>query len=63
MSFYMKLAQKHCYYHVVIVEPFTPWKYDPDELALRNKHNVDRDLIAKKLKSLTDNVYRPLYYG
>ncbi|XP_060590391.1 2',3'-cyclic-nucleotide 3'-phosphodiesterase-like isoform X2 [Ruditapes philippinarum] len=63
MSFYVKLAQNSCHYHVVIVEPRTPWRYDPDELAARNIHNVDRDLISKKLKSLTDNVYRPLYYG
>ncbi|XP_045178941.1 uncharacterized protein LOC123538711 [Mercenaria mercenaria] len=63
MGFYMKLAQRSCYYHVVVLEPQTPWRYDPEELAQRNKHHVDRETIGRKLQSLRDNVYRPLYYG
>ena len=29
-------------YSVVVVEPKTPWRFNIDELARRNKHGVDR---------------------
>ena len=29
-------------YSVVVVEPKTPWRFNVDELARRNKHGVDR---------------------
>ncbi len=32
-------------YEVEFVEPDTPWKYDVDECALRNTHNVPKDTI------------------
>lgn len=63
MAFYVKLAQTEQYYHVIIVEPLTPWRYDPAELTKRNTHGVDEETISKKLQSLQDNVYTPLYYG
>ena len=47
-SFYIKLARDNDYV-IVEVLPKTAWKFDPDELCRRSKHNVPRDLIQKKL--------------
>ncbi|KAL4216912.1 hypothetical protein ACF0H5_023372 [Mactra antiquata] len=63
MSQYLKIAQFQHYYHVFIVEPLTPWRYDPDELAKYNSHDVEKDLIKVKLEVLQNNVMRPMYYG
>ncbi|XP_052812872.1 uncharacterized protein LOC128240317 isoform X2 [Mya arenaria] len=63
MAHYVKLAQTSHYYHIIIVEPETPWRYDPDILAARNSHGVTKDIIAKKLQSLRDNKCLPYYYG
>ena len=38
---YLKIASSKGY-TVVIVEPKTPWKFDPDELVTKNLHNVSR---------------------
>ena len=38
---YFKLADKYMY-SVVLVEPRTPWRFNIDELARRNRHGVDR---------------------
>ena len=38
---YFKLADKYRY-SVVLVEPRTPWRFNIDELARRNRHGVDR---------------------
>ena len=38
---YFRLAQKYSY-SVVLVEPRTPWRFNIDELARRNRHGVDR---------------------
>ncbi|KAH3714898.1 uncharacterized protein LOC127855985 [Dreissena polymorpha] len=63
MAFYFKLAQSSYYYHTVVVEAQTPWRYNPRELAARNHHNVDLEMISQKLRSLQDNKLRPYYYG
>lgn len=63
MSHYMRLSQSIYFYHTIIVEPLTPWRYDVDELVWRNIHGCDRDYIASKVQILRDNVYTPLYYG
>lgn len=63
MSHYIKLAQSQHYYHVVVVEPLSPWRYNPEELAKKNSHEVEIDLIEAKLRALLNNVLRPMYYG
>lgn len=37
-------------YQIEFKEPNTPWKFDPDELAKRNKHGVSKEIIEKMLK-------------
>ena len=37
-------------YMVEIVEPTTPWRFNPSELARRNSHGVPRDKIEKMLE-------------
>jgi len=41
-------------YHVEIIEPVTPWKWVPNKLAQKNKHNVPMD----KIKKMMDNYER-----
>jgi hypothetical protein len=36
-------------YRVVIVEPQTPWAFDPRVLAEKNSHGVSVDVLAKRL--------------
>jgi predicted kinase len=44
------LAAKHYGYKVKIEEPQTPWKFNVDELARRNKHGVPKDVIQSMLE-------------
>lgn len=37
-------------YQIEFVEPNTPWKFDAEELAKRNKHGVPKEVIEKKLQ-------------
>jgi predicted kinase len=37
-------------YQIEILEPNTPWKFDADELAKRNTHQVPKDAIEQKIK-------------
>ena len=37
-------------YTVEIVEPTTPWRFNPSELARRNSHGVPQDKIEKMLE-------------
>jgi len=57
---YFKLADKYRY-SVVVVEPRTPWRFNIDELARRNKHGVDRFILSKKVKDWES--VRARYYG
>lgn len=41
---YVEMAQKHNY-NIVFAEPDTPWKFNAEELAARNQHNVPLDVI------------------
>ena len=50
MVHYAKLADAHRYV-VIVLEPQTPWKHDPAELAKRNKHGVTEEILAQKLAS------------
>ncbi|KAH3891879.1 hypothetical protein DPMN_015989, partial [Dreissena polymorpha] len=70
MAFYFKLAQASYHYHTVVVEAQTPWRYNPQELAARNHHNVDNvdvetktQKLHQKLQSLQKNKLTPYYYG
>jgi len=57
---YLKIASSKGY-TVVIVEPKTPWKFDPDELVTKNLHNVSRSKIEARLKDW--HRITPYYYG
>jgi len=48
MKPYVIMAQKHGY-NIEIKEPNTPWKFDAEELAKRNKHDVPKEVIEKQL--------------
>ena len=60
MRNYTNLASEHNY-TVVAVEPKTPWRKNPEQLAKRNKHGVPVDVLRKKVQSYDEGV--PLYYG
>ena len=47
---YVDMALKYGY-KVEIKEPNTPWKFDAEELAKRNTHNVPREVINKMLSN------------
>ena len=47
----------------VTVEPRTSWRYDVAELAKRNIHGVETDVLAEKVKLLRDSFVYPSYYG
>jgi predicted kinase len=49
MKPYVELAQKYNY-QVKFEEPNTPWKFDAEELAKRNKHGVPKDVIEKMIQ-------------
>ena len=49
MKFYLELASQRDYV-VVLVQPKTPWRWNPVELAARNKHKVDVDTLKRKVK-------------
>ena len=56
---YLNIATKFRY-SVVILEPQTPWAKDPEQLAMRNSHNVKANVIRKKLKEWQE--IRPRYF-
>ena len=56
---YLNIATRFRY-SVVILEPQTPWAKDPEQLALRNSHQVKENVIRKKLKEWQE--IRPRYF-
>ncbi|CAM1321983.1 N4BP2L1 (predicted) [Pycnogonum litorale] len=60
MEFYTKLAQQMDYV-VVVVEPKTPWKFNINELALKNSHSNDRSVLNMRLNQWED--LKPLFFG
>ncbi|KAK6961364.1 2p 3p-cyclic-nucleotide 3p-phosphodiesterase [Biomphalaria glabrata] len=60
MKYYADLGNVHGYV-IVTVQPKTPWKMDPVQLAQRNKHGVPYDILKKKVQMFDDVV--PVYYG
>ncbi|XP_064646856.1 uncharacterized protein LOC135499823 [Lineus longissimus] len=60
MNPYFGIAH-HQNYDVILVEPDTPWKFDPVELAKRNSHGVTEEVVRQKLSHF-ETVF-PLYYG
>lgn len=48
-------------YRVVIMEPKTPWCFDPAQLALKNTHGVDREVLEKKVAQFETAL--PIYYA
>lgn len=63
MSPYVKLAELDHFYHLIPVEPNTPWKDSPDELHNRTTHGVHHDKIKQMLVNLESQHFEPLYYG
>ncbi|XP_013405628.1 NEDD4-binding protein 2 [Lingula anatina] len=55
MKAYVVLAQKYGY-HVEILEPNTPWKFNVKELAKRNTHGVPKERIRSMLQRYEKNV-------
>ena len=43
-------------YKIEVREPNTPWKFDAEELAKRNTHDVPQDMIEKSLDKWDRNV-------
>ncbi|GBM92049.1 NEDD4-binding protein 2-like 1 [Araneus ventricosus] len=52
---YVKMARDFDY-EVIILEPDTPWKFQPQELAIRNKHNVGKEKIERMLARYEHNI-------
>ncbi|GBM98907.1 NEDD4-binding protein 2-like 1 [Araneus ventricosus] len=52
---YIKMGKKFDY-EIVILEPNTPWKFKPKELAFRNKHGVPKEKITKMLARYQHNI-------
>ena len=57
MKYYFKLAAETCYV-IVIVEP---WKFNMEELVLRNRHTEDIEQLSLQLQQWETIV--PLYFG
>ncbi|KAJ9577232.1 hypothetical protein L9F63_006206 [Diploptera punctata] len=57
MKYYFKLAAETCYV-IVIVEP---WKFNMDELILRNHHTEDIEQLSLQLQQWESVI--PLYFG
>ncbi|KAF2361661.1 Cyclic nucleotide phosphodiesterase [Trinorchestia longiramus] len=57
---YLYLAKDHNYI-TLIMEPKTPWAWNPKLLAQKNIHGVDEELISKKLSSYEKS--EPIYYA
>lgn len=51
---YLKCVD-HTKYEVVLLEPSTEWKLNPDELGKKNTHNVPWDVIKKQLNRYQSN--------
>ena len=60
MKTYFQNANKEGY-HVILVEPKTPWRLNADILAEKNSHGVSKEVLQKKVRSYNSIV--PLYYG
>lgn len=60
MKFYLELAS-HRNYVVVPVLPKTPWRWNPVELAAKNKHGVDVETLQRKVGQFDDVI--PVYYA
>lgn len=50
----LEMAQAHDY-QIEIIEADTPWKFDAEELAKRNKHGVSQENIQKMIDRWDDN--------
>lgn len=60
MNFYFSLAKANKYI-VVLVEPMTPWKLDPTQLAFRNSHGVSEEVLRRKVGQFKDII--PTYFA
>lgn len=60
MKHYISLARTS-QYSVIMVEPQTPWKLNPDILAKNNIHGVAYDVLVAKVEQW--ETFLPLYYG
>jgi len=60
MAKYFSIAEQYMYM-VVLVEPRTPWRFDPVQLAARNSHGVPRNIITKRVKEY--ELVTPRYFG
>lgn len=46
---YIDIAKQYGY-NVLAIEPTTDWKFDIDELTIRNNHNVPREAIQRMIE-------------
>jgi len=60
MAPYFRTASQHRY-TVIVAEPRTPWKFNVDELVLKNTHSVDGAVIRARAKDWQE--VQPNYYG
>lgn len=51
MAIYLELARDYLYIPVVL-EPQTPWAFDPHELFKRNNHGVQLEILQQKVSGL-----------
>lgn len=60
MGKYFRLASEYGY-AVIVVEPKTPWKLEPVELAAKNIHGCTAELVKQKMKKF--KAVLPVYWG
>lgn len=60
MDFYRQLANTKSYIQLV-VEPKTPWKFNPEVLASKNSHGITVEIVQRRLEQW--ELVRPLYFG
>ncbi|XP_063236240.1 2',3'-cyclic-nucleotide 3'-phosphodiesterase-like [Bacillus rossius redtenbacheri] len=60
LEYYLQLAVENSYV-AVVVEPSTPWKWDPEQLVRRNTHRVPLEVLLARVE-MWDAVV-PLYFG
>lgn len=59
--YFIHASQAPFSYKIVIVEPQTPWKLDPEVLVEKNTHEVELQVLTKRMHQFKPVL--PLYFG
>lgn len=60
-AYFSNVSKAPFTYRLVIVEPQTPWKLDPEQLSIRNTHSVSQEVLSKRVTQFQEAV--PLYFA